>query len=67
MNTYKIDKKYVAPTLRIMNYLAKKFDVVKVQPDRNNPKSQVFIFEDSQELRNYLAKYNNGLNTSIGT
>lgn len=61
MNTYKIDKKYVAPTLRIMNYLCKKFDCIKVQSDRNNPKFQVFIFEDSEELREYLSKYNNGL------
>ncbi len=52
---------YICKTLRLMNYLCKKFDVVKVQRDRNNENYLVFIFEDTKELREYLSKYKNNL------
>lgn len=52
---------YICKTLRLMNYLCKKFDVVKLQRDRNNENYLVFIFEDTKELREYLSKYKNDL------
>ena len=35
------------------NYLAKKFDILKIGNDRRNPKFKVFLFEDTPELREY--------------
>jgi hypothetical protein len=55
-------KIYTSKTLRMTNYLAKKYDIIGTAPDRNNPRYVVFLFEDSNELREYLSKYNNGLN-----
>lgn len=54
-------KKYTSKTLRMTNYLAKKYDIIGVVPDRNNPRYCVFLFEDSNELREYLKEYDNGL------
>ena len=51
-------KYYVCKTVRLLNYLSKKFDVIKVDRDRNNSSFCIFLFEDSQELRNYLSDYN---------
>ena len=49
---------YIAKTLRMMNYLVRQgFDCIKVKTDRNNPKFKIFIFEDSEELRNCLKHY----------
>ena len=44
-------------TLRMTNYLAKKFDILKLGTDKYNPKYKVFLFEDSKELREYLKGY----------
>lgn len=51
-------KYYVCKTVRLLNYLAKKFDVIKVDRDRNNSNYCIFLFEDNQEFRNYLNNYN---------
>lgn len=48
---------YVAKTLRMANYIAKKFDILKLGTDENNPKYKVFLFEDSNELREYMNGY----------
>ncbi|MBY6816441.1 hypothetical protein HYH38_08420 [Clostridium botulinum] len=48
---------YIAKTLRMMNYLAKKFDCMNIQKDESNPKFSVFLFKDSKELREYLKEY----------
>ena len=51
-------KFYVAKTMRLASYLcANGFKVVKEQPDRNNPKYKVWIFEDSVQLRGCLINY----------
>lgn len=52
---------FVCTTIRLMNYLCKKYDVVKIRKDNLNGKFSVFLFQDSLELRDYLAQYNNGL------
>ena len=41
------------------NYLAKKFDILKLGTDRDNPRFKVFLFEDTPELREYLKGYSN--------
>lgn len=48
---------YVAKTLRMANFLAKKFDILKVVDDRENPNYKVFLFEDTLALREYLREY----------
>lgn len=48
---------YVAKTMRMANFLAKKFDILKVVDDRNNPSFKVFLFEDTLALREYLREY----------
>ena len=48
---------YVAKTLRMMNWICKKFDCIRVSDDIYNPNRKVFIFEDSEELRRWIAKY----------
>ena len=52
-----INKYYVSKTLRMANYLAKKYDCLKVQDDKYNPNYKIFLFEDSEELREYLKGY----------
>ncbi len=52
---------YVCKTIRLMNYLCKKFDVIKVQRDNKNSNYIIFLFEDTEELREYLSKYKNNL------
>lgn len=48
---------YVAKTMRLANFLAKKFDMLKVKDDRNNPSFKVFLFEDTLALREWLREY----------
>lgn len=48
---------YVAKTMRMANFLAKKFDILKVVDDRENPNYKVFLFEDTLALREYLRQY----------
>lgn len=48
---------YVAKTMRLANFLAKKFDMLKVKDDRNNPAFKVFLFEDTLALREWLREY----------
>lgn len=48
---------YIAKTLRMMNFLCKKYDVKRVIPDKDNSRYSVFLFEDSEELRDYLGEY----------
>lgn len=48
---------YVAKTLRMANFLAKKFDILKVVDDRENPNYKVFLFEDTLALREWLREY----------
>lgn len=55
---------YVAKTLRMMNFLAKKYDVIRVVDDFNNKNRKVFLFEDSAELRAYLKQYKHTLQTN---
>lgn len=52
---------YICKTLRMMNYLCKRYDCIKMADDKDNPKFKVFLFEDSDEFREYLSKYDNGL------
>ncbi|EES50027.1 hypothetical protein NE172_04845 [Clostridium botulinum] len=52
-----INQYYIAKTLRMANYLAKKFNIIKVQTDKFNPNYKIFVFQDSLELRNYLEGY----------
>jgi hypothetical protein len=53
---------YICKTLRMMNYLCKKYDCIKMADDKDNLKFKVFLFEDTDEFREYLSKYDNGLN-----
>lgn len=48
---------YIAKTLRMMNFLCKRYNVKKVIPDKDNPRYSVFLFNDSTELREYLSEY----------
>ena len=50
-------KLYCCKTVRLLNYLSKKFDVVKVGRDKNNENYIVFLFEDTDEFREYLKGY----------
>ena len=52
---------YTCKTLRLCNWLNKKYNILSVVPDKDNPRFSVFLFEDSDEFREYLSKYNNGL------
>ena len=53
----KLSKVYVAKTISMMNWICKKFDCIKVSTDRNNINRKVFLFEDSEELREWISKY----------
>ena len=48
---------YVAKTMRMANFLAKKFNILKVVDDRENPNYKVFLFEDTLALREWLREY----------
>lgn len=48
---------YVAKTMRLANFLAKKFDILKCVDDRENPNYKVFLFEDTLALREWLREY----------
>lgn len=50
-------KFYICKTVRLLNYLSKKFNVVKVDRDKNNRDFVVFMFEDTNEFREYLNNY----------
>ena len=50
-------KLYCCKTVRLLNYLSKKFNVVKVGRDKNNENYIVFLFEDTEEFRKHLNKY----------
>lgn len=53
-----INNIFVAKTMRIMTYLSSKgFKLLRTQPDRNNPKFDVFLFKDSEELRKAMLEY----------
>lgn len=54
-------KMYTCKTLRLCNYLNKKYNILGAVPDKDNSRFVVFLFEDSDELRDYLSKYDNGL------
>ena len=56
-NKNEFNKLFISKTLRLTNYLAKKFDIIKIIDDKDNSRFKVFCFEDSQELREYLAEY----------
>ena len=49
---------YVIKTQRMCVYLQNKgFKLIKAVRDRNNPKYFVYLFEDTQELRDTLNNY----------
>ena len=51
---------YVVKTMRLAIYLINEgFKKLREQPDRNNPKFNVFLFQDSIELRSALDRYKN--------
>ena len=54
-------KYYVSKTIRLTTYLheVEKFDIIKEQPDRNNEKYNVWLFEDNINLRMALERYKN--------
>ena len=54
---FKGKKLFVSETLRMTNYVAKKFDILKLGTDRDNSRFKVFLFEDTPELREYLKGY----------
>jgi hypothetical protein len=51
---------YVVKTMRQASWLINEgFEKLREQPDRNNPKFKVFLFNDSVELRSALERYKN--------
>lgn len=55
---YKETKGYVCSKLRLMLYLVRRdFDCLAIRQDELCPKRVVFIFADSPELRDAVAKY----------
>lgn len=51
---------YVVKTMRQASFLINEgFEKIKEQEDRNNPKFNVFLFEDTIELRSALERYKN--------
>ena len=49
---------YVVKTMRLASWLINEgFEKIKEQEDRNNPKFNVFLFEDTIELRSALERY----------
>lgn len=51
-------KYYVVKTMRQASWLINEgFEKIKEQEDRNNPKFNVFLFEDTIELRSALERY----------
>ena len=51
---------YVVKTMRLAVYLINEgFEKLREQTDRNNPKFNVFLFQDSIELRSALERYKN--------
>ena len=51
---------YVVKTMRLAVYLINEgFEKLREQTDRNNPKFNVFLFQDSIELRSALDRYKN--------
>lgn len=54
-------KYYVSKTIRLTTYLheVEGFKIEKEQPDRNNEKYNVWLFEDNINLRMALERYKN--------
>lgn len=51
---------YVVKTMRQASFLINEgFQKIREQEDRNNPKFNVFLFEDTIELRSALERYKN--------
>ena len=51
-------KYYVVKTMRQASWLINEgFEKIKEQEDRNNPKFNVFLFEDTIVLRSALERY----------
>lgn len=51
---------YVVKTMRLASWLINEgFKKIREQTDRNNPKFNVFLFEDTIELRSALERYKN--------
>lgn len=49
---------YVVRSLSMTNYLVRKgFDIKKVDDNEANPEFKVFLFADSQELRDAMSEY----------
>ena len=49
---------YVVRSLAMTNYLVRKgFDIKKVDDNKANPEFKVFLFADSQELRDAMSEY----------
>ena len=54
-------KYYVSKTIRLTTYLheVEGMEIIKEQPDRNNEKYNVWLFEDGINLRMALERYKN--------
>lgn len=51
---------YIVKTMRQASWLINEgFVKIREQEDRNNPKFNVFLFQDSVELRSALERYKN--------
>ena len=51
---------YVIKSQSMATYLMSKgFRLVKLQPDRNNPNRNVYLFKNSLELRKAITEYTN--------
>ncbi|EKY26575.1 DUF5659 domain-containing protein [Clostridium celatum] len=51
-------KWYIIKTFKMCRYLQEKgFEIIKIMPNKENPKWNVFAFEDSNELRQAMEQY----------
>lgn len=49
---------YIIKSIRMTNFLIRQgFDLRQVIDDENNPHYKVFLFEDTQELRNAMSRF----------
>lgn len=49
---------YVIKSQSMATFLmGKGFRLIKLQPDRNNPNRNVYLFKDSEELRKSITEY----------
>jgi hypothetical protein len=52
-------KKYVVFNQQVAGYLMfNKFQLKNINPSRVNPEKNVFVFNDSEDLRNAISQYN---------